>query len=847
MTTLFDLVAKISCDTSEYVKAISDIQGQTKGLSSISVAVGNLISKGFETAVNSVKSFGSFIMQAGTSFESTMSKVQAISGASSEELGELTLKAQEMGQKTKFSATEAGEAFTYMAMAGWKSQEMLNGISGVMNLAAASGENLGTVSDIVTDAMTAFGLSAEKSAHFADVLAVASSNSNTNVGMLGESFKYVAPVAGALGITAEDTAVALGLLANAGIKASQGGTSLRTGLQNLISPSKQMQEAMNKYNIELKSNEDGSINLMATMENLRQNFGQLSESEQAAAASAIFGKEASAGWLAIINASESDFNKLTEAINNADGAAENMATVMQDNLSGSLTILQSNIESLALAFFEGIDGTAKTAVDGLTEAVSKMTEKVKAWMQSDETQEKLGQIAEKVQLLIDKLIQNLDPILDGVIELFGKLVDTIVFAIEHFDQIASAVQLVIEGFVAFKVAMAALQIMNFISSLGALAAAFNPIGLAVTALIATLALLVTKWDDVKRGAQLVVQDIKNAWEGLKQFFSDVANGIVQAFSEVSPTLGAIFEQAFTTIKAVWDTVGAYFGAVWDTIKGVFAVVKDVLSGDFSAAWEAIKGIVGTWVNYFKQIWENIKKVFSAVANTFKTFFSDAWKAVQTVWNVATKFFGDIFEGIVKTFSSIPGKIGEFFSSAWEKAKQAWANVTGFFSEVGNNILKIFTQLPEKFTHIGKWIVEGLWNGINSMVQWISGKIKGFTDSVITGFKNFFGIASPSKVMENEVGKFLGMGIGKGIEDEAGYIQKAFDSVMPDFDPQNLQFSASANATGQNPVGMLAGGNNSNYTININVDGAKYGDSRQLAEAISLELQNLLNRRKAVFA
>ena len=199
---------------------------------------------------------------------------------------------------------------------------------------------------IVTDALTAFGLSAEDSGHFADVLAAASSNANTNVSMLGESFKYAAPVAGSLGISAEDTSVALGLMANAGIKASQSGTALRTGLTNLAKPTKQMQSFMDKYNISLVE----TINLRETMISLRDKMGGLSESEQAAAASAIFGKNSMAGWLAIINASDSDFNKLTGAIDNCDGTAESMANTMQDNLVGQLTILKSQLEELAISF-----------------------------------------------------------------------------------------------------------------------------------------------------------------------------------------------------------------------------------------------------------------------------------------------------------------------------------------------------------------------------------------------------------------------------------------------------------------------------------------------------------------
>ena len=191
---------------------------------------------------------------------------------------------------------------------------MLSGIEGIMNLAAASGEDLATTSDIVTDALTAFGHTAEDSGRLADIMAAASSNANTNVSMMGETFKFAAPVAGALGISMEDTALAVGLMANAGIKATQAGTALRGGLTNLVKPSKQAADAMERYGIEIQKNDDGSVNLRATMEHLRSKFGELSETEQAAAAGAIFGKNAMSGWLAIINGSDEDFNKLADAI-----------------------------------------------------------------------------------------------------------------------------------------------------------------------------------------------------------------------------------------------------------------------------------------------------------------------------------------------------------------------------------------------------------------------------------------------------------------------------------------------------------------------------------------------------
>ena len=249
-------------------------------------------------------------------FDESMSQVKAVSGATGEEFDALREKAREMGAKTKFSASEAADAMNYMAMAGWKSGEMISGIDGIMDLAAASGEDLATTSDIVTDALTAFGLSADKSAHFADIMASASSNANTNVSMMGETFKYAAPVAGALGYSAEDTAIAIGMMANAGIKGSQAGTAIRSGLTRLVKPTKQVFEAMQKYGISITDSNGRMYSMREMIYQLRDKLGGLSEAEQGAAAAAIFGTNAMSGWLAIVNGGEADLNKLSDAIDN---------------------------------------------------------------------------------------------------------------------------------------------------------------------------------------------------------------------------------------------------------------------------------------------------------------------------------------------------------------------------------------------------------------------------------------------------------------------------------------------------------------------------------------------------
>lgn len=333
-------------------------------------------------------------------FDSSMSQVAAISGASADEMENLRAKAREMGAQTKFSASEAGDAMSYMAMAGWKADDMIDGIGGTMNLAAASGEDLATTSDILTDGLTAFGMSADEAGRMADVMAAASSNANTNVSMLGESFKYVAPVAGSMGYNVEDVSLALGLMANSGVKASAAGTALRTLLTNLAKPTDAMAVAMDDLGISLTDGEGNMKSLQEIMGDMRGSFANLTEDQKASYAATIAGKEGMSGLLAIVNASEDDYNKLAGAIENSNGAAEKMATIMQDNLEGQWTILKSELEELGISVGEIL----MPSIRGTVEQIQKFVD----WLNS------LSPAGKKAAVGIGAAVAAIGPLLIAV-------------------------------------------------------------------------------------------------------------------------------------------------------------------------------------------------------------------------------------------------------------------------------------------------------------------------------------------------------------------------------------------------------------------------------------------------
>lgn len=413
-----------------------DSSGIQAGLSKLSSIARSSV-KGTLTSIASagtaLAGLGSTAIKIGADFEAGMSEVQAIARASASDMELLKEKAKEMGAETKFSATESATAFKYMAQAGWNTEDMLNGISGVMSLAAASGEDLALTADIVTDSLTAFGLEAKDAAYFSDVLAMTANATNTDVANLGYTFKYVAPVAGALGYSIEDMSVAIGLMANSGIKAETAGTALRTTLTNLAKPTQQMTGYMEELGISLTDAQGNVKPFNEVMVDLREGFKGLTEAQKAEYAAGIAGKEAMSGLLAIVNASDEDFAALTEQINNCNGAAEEAAKIMQDNLKGSVEQLGGALETLGIEFYESVDTPIRTIVDSATAMVDQLTKAFKDGGLSGLVSE-LGtvfaevatQAANSAPKMIDAATSMITSFLDGISQNSGQIANAAV-------------------------------------------------------------------------------------------------------------------------------------------------------------------------------------------------------------------------------------------------------------------------------------------------------------------------------------------------------------------------------------------------------------------------------------
>lgn len=687
------------------------IKGLNDGFTVMKGVVANLVTDGIRLLVDGLKDAAKYAIQTGMDFEAGMSQVMATSGASADEMELLTAEAMRVGEITKFSGLEAAQGLNYMAMAGWKADDMLAGLEGMANLAAAANTDLGTASDIVTDTLTAMGYAAGDSAKLADVMAAAASNANTNVELMGYTFKYAAPVAGSLGFNMEDLAIATGLMANAGIKGEQAGTTLRAGLTNLIKPTEQMATYMDKYGISV-TNSDGTVkSLSETMEILRNNLGGLPEAEQAAAAAAIFGKEAMSGWLAVINSSDEDFAKLSTAIYGSDGAAKEMAQTMQDNLKGDIEELGGAVDTLAIKVQSSFNGALRDGVQAIHGFITGSTSMNETFS------------------LLSGAVGQAFTVIQGYLPKLGEI---------GLQLISNLAQGIING-----VPMLITGAANLIKTLGD--------GVQVNA-----PNFISKALDLLNGfADSLTQSVPVLVQNGMQFIRNLVKGLMDSLPELISRVPEIISKFANVINDNAPTI----------IAGGVGIIKDLIVGIVKA--------IPTLV-------QNIPKIITAII--------DVWQAFDWA-SLGKKAITLLKDGIVKTASlvktaglkimstitdvlkNLPSKLLELgkggITGLVNGIKAVIADVKSVASSIFDAVWNGIASLPDSLLGVGKDLVKGLWNGISDMTGWVLDKINGFGDSVLSGIKRFFGIQSPSRVMKDEVGRYLAEGVGEGIAENEG--------------------------------------------------------------------------------
>lgn len=678
-----------------------DVAGQKMETVGNSIAGAGKKMMGVTTVIGGV---GVAAVKTAADFDSAMSQVAAVSGATGKDFDALRNKAREMGAKTKFSATEAAEAMNYMAMAGWKTEDMLDGIEGVMNLAAASGEDLAATSDIVTDALTAFGLSAKDSGHFADILAAASSNANTNVSMMGETFKYCAPIAGALGFSAEDTAEAIGLMANAGIKSSQAGTALRTIMNNLAGDVKISGKAIGDVTIATTNADSSMRDLSDILADCRSAFGNLTESEKAQAAESLVGKNAMSGFLALMNAGEDDIAKLSSAIDNCDGSAEKMAMTMQDNLAGQLTILKSQLQELAISFGDILMPAIRSIVSKLQGFVDKLNG--------------MDEGTKRTIVTIALLVASIGPLL----VIIGTAISKIGVAMQGVVKLAN-------GISKLKV-----SVQGGTGVLGKLGAALGGISAPVLAVVAVIAVLVAAFVHLWKTNEGFRDAIIGTWNRIKDTISGFCQGIVDRLN----ALGFQFTDIVDVLKTVWDgfcqVLAPIFEGVFNNIANILSTVTGVITGILDV-------FIGIFTGNWSQAWTGVKEIFSSIWNGISSFFTNILNVIKGVADVVLGWFGtswnEVWTNIKTFFEGIWNGIATFFTTIWETLKNV---VTVGIMAIGSILSAAFDIITLPFRFIWencKEIIISVWDAIKSKVSTVIHAVASVISTVMNAIKTVF--------------------------------------------------------------------------------------------------------------
>nr|DAH06873.1 MAG TPA: minor tail protein [Caudoviricetes sp.] len=734
--------------------------------SKAALAVGAFV--GIKQAVN----FGKDVIKTGVEFEQGMANVSAISGATGAELKILSNKAKEMGATTKFSALEASDAMSYMGMAGWSSSQMIDGIAGIMNLAAASGEELASVSDIVTDSLTAFGLKASDSSQFADVLATACSKSNTNVTLLGESFKNVAPTAGAMGYSVQDTTVALGLMANAGIKGGAAGTSLNGVMTRLAKPTKEVSTAMSALGLSAV-NTDGSMKPLAQfIPELQAKFASLSDSQKGQYATMIAGKNAMSGFLSIVNSSPADFQTLTDAINNSEGAAQNMADTMNNTVSGKLTLLKSQFEGVKIAIFDALgssqfQGVLQSMSDGLsaiTPAVSMITvafgnglfyaiqgvynitstvfTAVKTALENN------GPAIENLRLAFDNvknsiigafsgngtaLIQTLaNVIVPGLCNSLAFVMNTAAGVISVISALSPVIMGVVGAVGAYKLVVMAVNVVEGIRN-GLIA--FSAIMTGTQA--ATFAPLTTATI-----AQIAATSALNVVTGI---FGAVMTFVTSPIGLVVLAIGAVIAIGVLLFKH-WDVIKQKAQELWNGIKNIFEGIKNAVAEKFNAVKETMGNVMNAAKNVVSDKLNNIKSAYTEHGGGIKGAAFAAMEGVKGYYTAGYDFINNLTGGkLGQVVDGVKSKLAPMVNTVKEKlsgVKDAFGNAfTSAFEFVKNSynegaLKPVVDKVVSAFGNVKDAVAEkfnGIKEAVGEKIATISETATGIKDKIVEKF------------------------------------------------------------------------------------------------------------------
>ena len=906
-----NLQTQIDLDTS----ALKQLEAQAKQCSSVIGTQMQVAGEKIEAVGNKIKGVGDKLSAVGRDmttyvsapivggfaaaikttgdFDEAMSKVQAVSGATASEVDQLRQKAKEMGETPKFSASESAEALNYMAMAGWKPEQMMNGLAGIMNLAAASGADLGQTSDIVTDALTAFGYKAEDAGHFADILASAASNANTNVEMMGESFKYVAPVAGSMGYSAEDVAVALGLMANSGIKADMAGTSLRNMFQRMTKPTKESQAAIDRLGISLDDGQGNMYTFREVMGQLRSGFteilmpldeynatldkldeqlenGELTEkkyedaleelnlqafgaegAEKARAAAMLGGSRAMAGLLAIANSTDEEFNALADSIDNSSQQFAKLA-------DGSVVPLSEALES-GQEIIEQYSGSAEAMAETMLDNFAGQTTILKSQIEGlaisigEIMMPTVREIVGKIQDFVD-MLNNLDKEQKEQLIKIALIVAAIGPVILIVGKLVSAMGGIVHA-VGSLVGFAG-KIATLVSSFGSLGGAIAALANPVTIIVGTIAALVagfvylyntsedfrnsitTALSSLKEQFDATVEALKPIWESIKKGFDDMMQTIEPVLTFIAQAIIGFVSGAIASIAPIIEFVMNLFDTIINIGKAFFELFNGNFDGFKEYLWQALQSFIETVKAVVMAIIDFWIAFFNAFGVDLKQIFVTMWNAIKIV--IKTAFdniksniqttWTNIKTWLSNTLSTILSKFKETFDSMKNAVKTRIDNIKSTIVDGIGKAVDYVKSLPDKFYSWGSDMINNFINGIKDKIS----AVRDAMGDIAGTIAEYIHFSTPDKGALKDADTYM--------PDFMNMLTSGIKAGIPDV--ERAMNSLAASMRPDMSAGTVMNGDN---TVTINVYGAAGQDVNELAYIVQQRINDQIYNNKAVFA
>lgn len=852
MADSYSVVAKLSADVGNFTKGMKAAQSSLGDLEKnfSNLKMKDLFKGAGQTLANTGKALtmgvtlplaglGTMALKTGADFEKQMNRVSAISGATGDDLAKLEKQSIDLGASSVFGATEVAQSQEMLASAGLTTNEILAATPGIMDLAAVSGGDMALASEAAATAMNQFGLDASESTHVADVFATAAAKTNAETTDMAEALKYAGPVAGALGVSLEETAAAIGIMSDAGIKGNQAGTTMRGALTRLVNPTKKARDVMDELGLSFFDAQGNMLPFGEIVSQLQTNLGGLTQEQKQQAITTMFGQEAMSGMLALLNSTPGAFDDLTASLESSDGSAKDMADTMNSGLAGAIEQLKGSLESAAIAVTETLGPVIQDLAVGISSLVDAFNSLSPAQQENIVKWAMLAAAAGPVLFAVGKIIGVLTTVV-GAFFKFGTAIKTVFTVLRAGQGVFAAVKVgmlalsgpigwVVAGIVAL-IAVGVLIWKNWdtikakgIELWSSLVTVWDSIKLAVVNAVTSMVTGVQEWwsnlkTTIVEGSVLIKDSAIAIWNNLKtsvvESVTSLKNGIVLLVTTIVTSVQERFGFLGPTLSSIWNSIKSIASSVWLIIKSVIITpvlaVLQLVTGDFEGLKSSLTQI---WTNIktaASNIWNNMKNIVVQVSSSLKQLAVTIFNSLKTA---VINAFNNLKTGAINSVNNMKTSIINGFNNAKTSATTAVNNlktnavngIKSMVSSIGSNIKQVPEKVRSGFSNaidaaksfaksavsVGSNLIAGFVKGVANKAKDLAASVGNAVSGAIDKAKSLLGIHSPSKVFR-QFGVYTDEGFIEGINAYSGQAKKAMGSmingVVDVFKPEAFEFN-----------------------------------------------------------